>query len=68
MLNVANNSVELMLAGLTRKTVMVPSLDATVLDLKAEIAKSNGTVSKIVHRRHSMIPCDEIGSGCRVDL
>ena len=41
----ANNSVELKLAGVTRKTVVVPSLGATVLDLKVEIAKSVGTLS-----------------------
>lgn len=68
MLNMANNSVELKLAGVTRKTVVMPSLDATVLDLKSEIAKSNGASSNTVINRQFLYLVIVNGCACCFNL
>lgn len=50
-----SSGVELKLAGASKSTVLVPSLDATVRDLKLEIAKITGVDADTQMQRINLV-------------
>lgn len=54
-----SSGVELKLAGASKSTVLVPSLDATVRDLKLEIAKITGVDADTKMQKVNLVLVDQ---------